>query len=321
MNNDSRLPNLFMVGAAKSGTLSMWHYLTQHPEIYRSPMKEPHYFSLPFFKWPLTGPGDERFNQTLPQRDLAVYKAYYKEADGYRYILDASPSYLYYQQSAERIREACPDAKILIMLRNPVDRAFSAYTFRRSQQWEKLSFKEALAMEDERIQSNYHYIWHYKRGSLYYEAVKHYLEVFGRENVKVVLLDDVKKDLQQTMNGIFEFLQLQPVSVKEGVMNRSGEIKHEKVYGVISSVIKSQGFLKRLIQRLTSKDFRRMVSRRIFYLFIRKATMDAEIRRELQNYYREDILKLQALLGRDLSCWLRDHANDSTEGKRIADAL
>src|SRR5260370_8140763 len=106
---------------------------------------------------------------------------------------------------AERIAEAVPDAKIIMILREPADRAYSAYTFLVGR--EGLGFEEGLTREEERKQQGFEPMWWYKELGLYYGQVKHYLEVFGTQRVKVLLYDELFANPGQTLRDVFTFLE------------------------------------------------------------------------------------------------------------------
>lgn len=144
------VPNFFIVGAAKSGTTSLYHYLKQHPEIYMSPVKEPKYFLASINKFPHNGPGDIEVDKKII-RTWDEYLKLFSNASVEKCIGEASCGYLYYcELVAPSIKRISPEAKIIIVLRNPVERAFSAYCYLFREGRETLSFEEALKIEEER---------------------------------------------------------------------------------------------------------------------------------------------------------------------------
>src|SRR5690242_16429130 len=119
------LPNFFIVGAARAGTTSLHGYLSQHPEIFLTERKDSHFFTAHHF--PGTGPGDETVNRRVIH-DEEQYLQLFASARGKKAIGEASPFYLCLPEAAERIARAVPEAKILMILREPVARTYSAYT-------------------------------------------------------------------------------------------------------------------------------------------------------------------------------------------------
>lgn len=296
MNN---IPNLFIPGAAKSGTTSLWWYLSQHPEIFGPAKKEPMYFSSRYVEFPYTGPGDWELEKEVI-RNLNEYKECYNNSGDPKYLLDASTSYLYYPQCAEDIKSANPDAKIIIILRNPVERAFSSYMHQIRDGYETLSFSDALAMEDDGIKQNYQHIWHYKRAGLYYESVKKYLEVFGEINVKVILFEDFITDPESSLNDMLSYLGLYPHDFDKSVLNKSGVIRHRFLYIILQHMLTSDGCFKKILKKITTKNQRMRFSAFRDRIFISKTNMNIKDKKILEDYYADDISYLSNLLKKNL---------------------
>ena len=142
------LPNFLVIGAAKSGTSSLYMYLKQHPEIYMSPIKEPHFFSFDDESKMTKGPGDP-IHKAITNFD--DYQAQFDGVTDEKAIGEASTSYLYRPEAPGRIHAMLPDAKLIVILRNPVDRAFSAYMHVvRDKRETSKDFAEALSKEESR---------------------------------------------------------------------------------------------------------------------------------------------------------------------------
>ena len=159
-------PNFFVAGAAKSGTSSLFHYLGAHPDVYKSPSKEPHFFCSQHFPERFTGPGDEGFSRDTV-RDEAAYRRLFSGADAFTAAGEASVYYLLYPDVAECIQAWNPQAKIILLLRNPVDRAFSAYMHLIRDGRETLSFERALVEEPARKAAGYQPLWWYREVGMY----------------------------------------------------------------------------------------------------------------------------------------------------------
>jgi hypothetical protein len=206
MGNDRPAwPNLFLVGAAKSGTTSLYRELAAHPSIFMSPMKEPHFFSQIE-----PAPGWEAFFPHVSTEDK--YLALFEGARGEELVGEASTSYLWDRQAADRIKRVVPQARILIMLRDPVDRAYSHYWNDVREGFEKRSFLDALAEERRRSEPG---AW--GASSLYIDCgryahqVARYLDRFG-DAVLVTFLEDYVKDKEGTISSIHSFLGVGPVA-------------------------------------------------------------------------------------------------------------
>jgi len=203
------LPNFLVVGAARAGTTSLYYYLKQHPEIFMSRIKEPRFIFAQFTRFPTNGIGDERSNVV---RDLHDYCLLFKESSGENAIGEASPDNLYpYKDAIPTIKRFLGDPKIVIMLRNPTERAFSAYMFLVRDRREFLSFEEALDQEDKRIREGWAPIWFYRKAGFYYDSVKAYSRDFS--NVKACLFDDLEKDPSSLVQELYGFLGVDPAFV------------------------------------------------------------------------------------------------------------
>lgn len=145
------LPNFYIVGAARSATDALYSYLRQHPEIYMSPIKETNFFV--FYGKPVEyrGPGDQQALRSCYVPSLAQYEELFRPGGDARALGEASPWYLYMPDVPARIQQHTPRAKMIAILRNPIDRAFSGYQLQRAIGAERLSFEEAIAREPERL--------------------------------------------------------------------------------------------------------------------------------------------------------------------------
>src|SRR5438067_1876114 len=146
------MPNFFIVGAARSGTTSFNRYLSQHPQVYITPRKEVHFFAAHHF--PRTGPGDEAINRRVIGEE-EQYAQLFAGVAGEKAIGESSVFYLCFPGTAERIAQAVPDAKIIVLLREPVDRAYSSYMHLVRYGREHLGFEEGLSHEEERRQKGF----------------------------------------------------------------------------------------------------------------------------------------------------------------------
>jgi hypothetical protein len=296
------LPNFFLVGAARSGTSSLDRYLSQHPQIYITPGKETHFFANDLFPPRFTGPGDDRLNRLLI-RDEDQYAQLFAGVTGAKAVGESSVFYLCFPSTAERIAQTVPDAKIIMILREPVERAYSAYTFLVGR--ETLGFEEGLSREQERKLKGFEPMWWYKELGLYYGQVKHYLEVFGTGRVKVLLYDELFANPGQTLRDVFTFLQ-----VKEDVVidtsvryNVAGVPKSRRLYTLLDHFIYNPSPPEKLVKSLVPLPLRRAWASKAIGMFTRPVPVDPQIHAQLKGYFAEDVRKLEGLLQRDLLCW------------------
>lgn len=297
----SNHPNFFIVGSAKAGTSSLFHYLELHDGVYMSPIKEPHFFCSNSFPDQFTGPGDEGFSQNR-LRNLDDYLELFDAGKDVPIRGEGSVYYLYFPDVAERLHQFNPSTKIVIVLRNPVDRAYSAYMHTIRDGRETLTFEEALAQEEARREMGYQPLWWYRELGLYSAQVERYLNVFPKEQLKIILFEDMK-DPQKVVHETLQFLGLDAnVAIDTGVRyNESGVPKSRAVYRFFAE----RNIIKEAIKPLLPKKFRQRLGQRAKSMVLRKESMNPNTRNELREFYREDILRLQSLIGRDLSSWLK----------------
>lgn len=296
------LPNFLIVGASKSGTSSIYHYLKQHPEIFLSDsQKEGRYFSQMTGNY--KGPGDKNVDASIT-KDIEAYKALFKDHKEEKAIGDISPEYLYFHEKAIPLIKASlgDDVKIIIILRSPVARAFSGYTHFKRDKRETLSFEEALEKEDERKANDWIWAWQYKNSGLYYDQVKAYLDHFSK--VRVVIFEDFKNDPQRILAEMCEFLEVSSnfnfdTSYKYNV---SGEPKNQVLYKLETS----RGLINFLKKFIPSKLVQRIKKNWTGEKQMVKSEMKPETKHALINFFKADVLKLQDLIHKDLSHWLMD---------------
>lgn len=222
----SPLPNFFLAGAPKSGTTSLYHYLDQHPEIYMSPIKEPNYFAseirLDRFSERLR-PRAERDAKALqtylagPMREKrfggivtewADYQKLFREADGRKAIGEASVCYLWSESAAANIRRCIPDARIIIILCNPVEMMFSMDIHTLRSRAIELTFREAIEMGLEQRGGAIDVMHPFLDFGFYHGQVKRLLENFSQDRVRVYWYEDYRADPARMLADIFRFLEV-----------------------------------------------------------------------------------------------------------------
>ena len=297
----SNKPNLLVVGAAKSGTTSLFHYLNKHPNIYIPEVKECRFFSqLPKnFK----GLGAEFF----PNSGITDEKEYFELFTGHEDNLcgDISNDYLYYyEESIKNIKKYLDDdVKIIIILRNPIDRAYSNYMHHIRDGWENVSFEEALEQEQKRIQDNWAWSYHYFKTGIYYNQVKAYLDNFS--NVKVYLFEEILEK-EMFLNDLYTFLGIAKVENSEDnkEYNVSGYPKNKIIHNFLNNDNILKSLIKPLFKLLIPKEKRQGLVSYIKNNNLEKRAMNHETREKLKILFKEDIKNLSKLINRDLSHWL-----------------
>jgi hypothetical protein len=305
------MPNFFIVGAQKAGTTSLYHYLNQHPQVYMSPIKEPF-----FFDHELDSKGEvvrrEFRGHRQPPRftNIEEYSTLFEGARGEKAIGEATPLYIYAPGTAERIESYVPGAKSIALLRNPADRAYSAFLYAVRMGVEpRKRFAQALREEPLRMRSGWHYVFHYRSRGLYYQQLKRYYEVLGRERLGVWLYEDMREDPASVAQSVFRFLEVDDTFTPDtsSRYNPAGVPASRSARAAIRATNRAVWVLRKVLpptSRILPLAFkmRRVVQSRVL---TEPPPIDPELREELVEGYKEDILRLQELIGRDLSMWLR----------------
>lgn len=293
------LPNFLIIGAAKGGTTSLYEYFNQHPEIYMSPVKEPRFFALENEKLDFQNP-DQAINQTSVTT-LPEYRKLFEGVSSETAIGEASPLYMYSPKAVERIAHYVPNAKLIAILRNPVDRAYSCYKHLIA--LEPYSFAEALQVEHDRINKNWAHLWHYRQGGYYYAQLQRYFEKFDCDQIKVYLFDDLKSNPLSITRDAFAFLDVDPSFVPDlSHKNVSNNPKVKVLQNIVNGKSQIRAFSKKVFPksvRTTVAGYIRGWNSKEFPL------IPDDVRQQLINDYRSDVLKLEQLIDHDLSHWLR----------------
>lgn len=270
-------PNFFVVGAQKAGTTSLYVHLKRHPQVFLPSHKELRYFQP-----------EHRDSVTLD-----LYRTLYAGAKGYKAIGEVSPYYLVDPLVPARIREVAPGARIIIVLRDPVERAYSHYgNYRRSYYDPAESFREAVGRYENRSAREWHLSQEYIEDGLYYAQVRRYLDTFGRDQVLVLLFDDLAENPSELIARVAQHIGVDPdFFVGRDISEVPNPYRMPKIRAVLWA--ERLGLTHRLPRSL------RLAWRPLFY-DLKKPALDGDSRRRLQQFYDRDITELEALLGRKL---------------------
>jgi hypothetical protein len=302
------MPNFLVIGAAKCGTDALCTYLGRHPCIYMSANREPMFFSAEGRKEiPFQGPGDRKtlkdWNSWI--NTLALYQALFSGVSRETAIGEGSTWYIYDEKACSRIYQHIPDAKLIAILRNPADRAYSAFNMLiRDGRESTADFAAALAAEDERVDALWEPIWHYRRMGFYYAQLKRYYHTFASEQIRVVLYDDFNTKPRDVMRDLFLFLGVD-AQFEVNTLLRPNVSMVPKV-AVVHRFVAGDHLLKAAVKTVLPAGFRQRVKARLMAPNLKKpAPMSPHLRRHLTDIFRPDILQLQDLIHRDLSRWLQ----------------
>lgn len=296
------MPNFFIIGAAKSGTSSLYRYLCQHPQIYMSPLKEPHFFSFEETMIYSQGPGERDLRNGVVS-NIADYCALFQGAEKQIAIGEGSQTYLDSLSAPERIRYQVPEAKIIVMLRNPAERAFSSFKdLRRYGREPHADFLQALKEEENRIRQKWSSLYHYMKRQFTYEKLKRYFDTFDKYQIKVYIYDYWKNDNLGVLRDIFRFLGVdEAFSTDVSVKYNVGGVPKNETY---HKFILKETLIKTLFKSLLPVTLRRRMKEKLIELNLERRPLPPDIRKKLLHLYREDILRVQELIQKDLSHWL-----------------
>jgi len=214
------LPDFLIIGTQKGGTASLWDYLLQHPHVYRASRKETNYFNINYMK------GTRWYRAQFPCK---FWDRYSTLVHGHDIITgEATPDYIFHPHCAQRSRQTVPNVKIIVLLRNPVDRAYSNYQHEVRLGVENLSFEEAVACEEQRLLGererilsdegynsfNYYHFTYLKRG-VYVDQIKNWMDLFPREQILLIKSEDFFSDPQEAYNEVLRFLCLPHFVLKD----------------------------------------------------------------------------------------------------------
>jgi hypothetical protein len=289
-------PDFFVIGAYRSGTTALYRYMRQHPDVFLPLEKEPNFYAVD---------GNPDASTVLLSRSLttrAEYDRYFADAAPSQRRGDISPEYLRNPAAAPRIRRDHPDTRLVAILRNPVDRAWSDFLLHRRDGNEPCeSLRDALADQERRQRDGDHRAGHYVDSGMYHAQLQRYLEHFSREQLLVLLYDDLTRDRHASMRAIFGHVGVDPsfVTTDEEAINASGVPTSRAVAYALRTRAKLRPYVSRSVLEKARPHWDRFLSRNLS----RPELSDAD-RELLCDLYRDEIAALGTLLDRDLSQWL-----------------
>jgi hypothetical protein len=281
-------PNFLIIGAGRAGTTSLYEYLRQHPDVFMSPVKEPNFFAFADGSLPERGPGAAWLRRTSVTT-LRDYEALFADAGAAAATGEASPRYLRTPAAPALMRELVPGARLVAILRNPVERAYAHYLgLRRDGLEPAASFEEALRDEERRLRENWPQAGMVEAG-FYNRHLSRYHELFPREQVRVYLHEDLAADPSGLLRDLFSFLGVDPGFSPDtsGVHGRTGVVRNP------------------VLRAAWERSARLRESLGVALPERAGVPLAPDTRARLLEVYRSDILALEQLIERDLSAWLR----------------
>lgn len=296
-------PEFFIVGAPKCGTTAMQEYLRQHPDIFMPDMKEIHHFA------------DDLLKHDDPFLNRDRYLSLFAGAHEHQLIGEASVYHLFSRNAARNIKSFCPNAKIIIMLRNPVDMLYSRHAQLVYNGAEDiLDFEASLAAEEKRrngelIPENIRI----EKKLLHREVVKfteqgkRYFDMFGRDKVQVIIYDDLRKDTAKVYRETLGFLNVNDNFRPDfKVINPNKRVRTRTLQHLLKTPPSLVRIAGKLVMPQSCRNLLLNGLKKLNTQFVPRQPMSPELRRRLQKEFTPEIKNLSELLGRDLTHWCTD---------------
>lgn len=284
--------NLFIVGAPKAGTTSLYHYLEEHPQVFMSAIKEINFFTFQQIE------EQGLYYDATPVRSKTDYDALFATVQAETAIGEASVSYLFYPGTAEKIKDYNPNAKIIMVLRSPIERAFSHYLMDQRLGLVTVSFWEVLSAPEKYPM---HFQQYVQLGN-YYKQCQSYLKAFGKGNVKIFTYESIKSDLSGVVKELYDFIGVDS--------DFSADLtKVHNPYSAPKNAMVMHFYklrkLRVLMRKLLPEQLVRFLRQR-FFEFGNKPSISEREYAFLAAYYQEGIDQLSELLNKDLSHWKKE---------------
>jgi hypothetical protein len=316
-------PHFFIAGTVKGGTTSLFNYLSEHPQIYMSPIKEPHYFSTdidssrfrPQYRKMVDFNIEELLKDANRMKSINAvfirrqehYMKLFENALPYQILGEASTSYMISDTAAYNIYKVQPSAKIIMMLRNPVMRAYSHYLMNYRSGTVKGTFSEELKKDIDALPKGWGISRQYLEHGLYYSQVKRYFDLFPRENIHIIINEEMSGNTGKAVQDTFHFLGVD-INFKPDISIRynSAHASTSLISSIIFGRKPVRAFLNTIIpSALKEKLYNKLTTNRKF------PQLDGETYEYLQKFYSEDIKKLSQLTGIDFSIWNKKRQEDN----------
>ena len=296
------LPNFLCIGAQKGGTTTLFNILKEHPDIYISEFKEPHYFDL-----------DDNYS-----RGLQWYKdEYFNKYNNEKMIGAFTPTYMASSEAPKRIlQDLGENVKLIFLLRNPIDRAYSQYLHRVRNGHETEGFIDALALEKSRLKqylsenNQVSFIYHsYTHQGLYFKHINNYLNVFDQTKMMISIFDeDFLLNKQKMISELLTFLNVKYFPLDLSVHSNPAAVSR---FTFVSKMLNKDFFLKKLANRLIkSKITKQRINNKLYSIIIKpKQPPKLSIQERTfiyQTYFKKDIERLENLLKRNLNVWVEN---------------
>ena len=292
-------PNYMFIGPPKCATTSLYDILKEHPEIGVSKFKEPHFYDY-----------DNNFTKGFEWYLNEFFINIQKKCIG-----EFTPTYFITNKVPKRIYDNFGShMKFILILRNPVDRAYSHFLHSKRDLVESLSFEQALNSEDLRLKNalsaknDYDYTrYSYVNGGMYFKHLKNFLKYFNLDQFHIILFeDDFMKNKEATMINLFDFLGVKEYRLNLDIRsNQSSETK----YHFIKKILNSDNLFKKILKNVFSSRIRNQIRNQLQFVsnkVVEKKQLDESFKKRIfKKFFYEDTIELEKLIKRDLSDWYK----------------
>lgn len=304
------MPTFLLIGAAKAGTTALYDFVAQHPDVHMSRWKEPKYFA---FDGPeeltFRGPDGPAPINVSTVTDRTTYEDLFAGAPPGAARGEATAIYLYSETAARRIPAELPEARLVAILRNPIERAISSYKHLVRDGLEPLSFREALDAEPERIAQNYGYLWRYVDLGWYSRQLDRYASVADAGRLLVLFHDDLRRDPEGTCQSVFRFLDVDPSFGPDTSTepNLSGQPRSRFIHRLLNPPTPVKRRVWDALPSGVREPLRRTQSR-LTNRNLAAIEVPAADRAHLAEVFSAEVARLEQRFDRDLSHWLEPRA-------------
>ena len=293
-------PNFIIAGFPKCGTTSLFHYLKQHPDIFMPNQKELHFFTQPQIFKLNKGPKDKVVKQSHIKSEKE-YLELFKSVKDEVAVGDASPSYINYPENFGMIKQYLNDPKVIVIVRDPIDRAYSNYLHLKRELRETMDFFSALKNEDNRREESYSDFWYYRFNSTYYKKILMAKKTFS--NVLVLTSEEFKKNPEITLKKVYSFLGVKSIVNKQALetkFNVGGYYKKNLITSLIFQPSRFKNALKKIIK--PTRGIKMLVSRFSRLFQIKQPSIDQDSLNYLKKHFSKEINNLKKM-NIDVSKW------------------
>lgn len=295
-----RKPNFIIAGFPKCGTTSLFHYLKQHPEIFMPNQKELHFFTQPQIFKLNRGPKDKVVKQSHIKSEKE-YLELFKSVKDEIAVGDTSPSYINYPENFGMIKQYLNDPKVIVIVRDPIDRAYSNYLHLKRELRETMDFFSALKNEDNRREECYSDFWYYRFNSTYYKKILMAKKTFS--NVLVLTAEEFKRNPEITLKKVYSFLGVKLIVKKQALetkFNVGGYYKKNVITSLLFQPSRFKNALKKIIK--PTRRIKMLVSKFSRLFQIKQPSIDQDSLSYLKKHLSKEINNLKKM-NIDVSKW------------------